>query len=59
VGRRNARVVLVHETSVAAGGVSRRQKHQRDRDVYHREPQAPRPRGPPGHGGGGALSGRR
>jgi len=59
VGRRNARAVLLRETSVAAGGVSRRQQHQRDRDVYHEEPPAQRPRGPPGHEGGVPLSGRR
>jgi len=59
VGRRNARAVLLRETSVAAGGVSRRQQHKRDRDVYHQEPPAQRPRGLPGHEGGGPLSGRR
>jgi len=59
VGRRNARTVLLRETSVAAGGVSRRQQHQRDRDIYHEEPPAQRPRGPPGHEGGVPLSGRR
>jgi len=59
VGRRNARAVLLRETSVAAGGVSRRQQHQRHRDVYHEEPPAQRPRGPPGHEGGVPLSGRR
>ena len=35
VRRRNARAVLLRETSVAAGGVSRRQQHLRDRDVQH------------------------
>jgi len=59
VGRRNARAVLLCETSEAAGGVSRRQQNQRDRDVYHEEPPAQRPRGPPGHEGGAPLSGRR
>ena len=59
VGRRKARAVLLRETSVAAGGVSRRQQHQRDRDVYHEEPPAQRPRGPRTHGDGGPLSGRR
>ena len=59
VGRRHARAVLLRETSVAAGGVSRRQQHERDRDVYHEEPLAQRPRGLPGHKGGGPLSGRR
>jgi len=59
VRRRDARAVLLRETSVAAGGVSRRQKHQRDRDVYHEEPPAQRPRGLPGNEGGGPLSGRR
>ena len=59
VGRRNARAVLLRETSVAARGVSVRQQHQRDRDVYHEEPPAQRPRGPPGHEGGASLSGRR
>ena len=59
VGRRNASAVLLRETSVATGGVSRRQKHQRDRDVYQEEPPAQRPRGPSTHGDGGPLSGRR
>jgi len=59
VGRRNAHAVLLHETIVAAGGMSRRQQHLRDRDVYHEEPPAQRPRGPPGHEGGAPLSGRR
>jgi len=59
VGRRNARAVLLRETSVAAGGLSRRQQHQRDRDVDHEEPPAQRPRSPPGHEGGDPLSGRR
>jgi len=59
VGLRNARAVLLRETSVAAGGESRRQQHQRDRDVYHEELPAQRPRGPPGHEGGVPLSGRR
>ena len=59
VGRRNARAVLLRETGVAAGGVSRRQQQQRDRDVYHEEPLAQRPRCPPGHEGGVPLSGRR
>ena len=58
VGRRNARAVLLRETSVTAGGVSRRQQHQRDRDVYHGEPPAQRPQGPLGHEGGVSLSGR-
>jgi len=58
-GLRNTRAVLLRETSVAAGGVSRRQQHQRDRDVNHDEPPAQRPRGPPGHEGGVILSGRR
>jgi len=59
VGRRSVRAVLLRETSVDSGGVSRRQQHQRDRDVYHEEPPAQRPRGPPGHEGGVPLSGRR
>ena len=59
LGRRNARAVVLRETSVAAGGVSRRQQHLRDRDVYHEEPPAQRPRVPPGHEGGVPLSGRR
>jgi len=59
VGRRNARAVLLRETSVAAGGMSRRQQPLRDRDVYHEEPPAQRPRGPPGYEGGVPLSGRR
>jgi len=59
VGRRNARAVLLRETSVAAGGVGRRQQHQRDGDVYHEEPPAQRPRGPPGPEGGAPVSGRR
>jgi len=59
VGQRNYRTVLLRETSVPAGGVRRRQQHQRDRDVYHEEPPAQRPRGPPGHEGGAPLSGRR
>jgi len=59
VGRRNARAVLLRENSVAAGGVTRRQQHQSDRDVYHEEPPGQRPRGPPGHEGGVPLSGRR
>ena len=42
MGRRNARAVLLRETSVAAGGVSRRQQHLRDRDIYHEEPPATR-----------------
>jgi len=42
VGRRNARAVLLRETSVAAGGVSRGQQHLRDRNVYHEEPPAQR-----------------
>jgi len=33
VGRRHAHAVLLREISVAAGGVSRRNQHQRDRDV--------------------------
>jgi len=48
VGSSSARAVLLRETSVAAGGVSRRQQHQRDRDVYYKEPTAQSPRGPPG-----------
>jgi len=59
VGRRNARAVLLRETSVAAGGMSRRQEHLRHSDVYHEELPAQRPRGPPGHEGGAPLSGRR
>jgi len=59
VGRRNARAVLLREVGVAAGGANRRQQHQRDRDVYHKEPPAQRPRGPPGHGWGGSSSGHR
>ena len=59
VSRRNARAVLLPETSVAAGGVSHRQQHQRDLDVYHEEPPAQRPRGPPGLEGGAPLSGHR
>ena len=59
VGRRNALAVLFGKTRAAAGGGSRHQQHQRDRDVYHEKPPAQRPRGPPGHGGGGPLSGRR
>jgi len=59
VGRRNARAVLLRETSVAAGGVRHRQQHQRDRDVYQDDPTAQRPRGPPTHGDGGPMSGRR
>ena len=57
-GRRNARAVLLREISVAAGGVRRRQQHQRDRDVYHEEPPAQRARGPPRDEGGVPLSGR-
>jgi len=59
VGRRNTRAVFFRETSVAAGGVSRRQQHQRDRDIYHEEPPAQRPRALPGHEGGVPSSGRR
>jgi len=59
VGWRSARADSLRETSVAAGGMSRRQQHQRDRDVYHEKPPAQRPRGPPGHEGGVPLSGRR
>ena len=59
VGQRIARDVLLREISVAAGGVSRRQQHQRDSDIYQEEPPAQRPRGPPGHEGGAPLSGRR
>jgi len=59
VGRRNARANLLREASVAAGGMSRRQQHLRDRDVHHAESPAQRPRGPPGHEGGAPLSGRR
>jgi len=59
VGRRNARAVLLRETGVAAAGMSRRQQHLRDRDAYHEEPTAQRPRGPPGNEGGAPLSWRR
>ena len=59
VGRRGIRAALLRETGVAVGGASRRQQHQRDRDVYHEKPPAQRPRGPPGHEGGVPLSGRR
>ena len=59
VGRRNARAVLLRETSVAARGVSVRQQHQRDRDGFREEPPAQRSRGSSGHGWGGPASGQR
>jgi len=59
VGRRGIRAALLHETGVVAGGADRRQQHQRDRDGYHEEPPAQRPRGLPGHGWGGCALGQR
>jgi len=38
VGRRNARAVLLRETSVADGGMSRRQQHLRDQQRTHHAP---------------------
>jgi len=59
VGRRNTRAILLREVGVAAGGANRRQQYQRDRDVYHEEPPAQRPRSMPGHGWSGPSSGHR
>ena len=59
VGRRGIRAALLRETGVAAGGASRRQQHQHDRDAYREEPPAQRSRGPSGHGWGGPSSGQR
>jgi len=59
VGRRGIRAALLQETGVAAGGADRRQQHQRDREGYHEEPPARRPRCLPGHVWGGPGSGLR
>jgi len=59
VCRRNIRAVLLREVGVAAGAANRHQQHHRDHDVYHEEPPAQRPRGPPGPRWGGPSSGRR
>ena len=59
VGRPGIRAAVLRETGAAAGGASRRQQHQRDRDVYREEPPAQSSRGPSGHGWGGPASGQR
>jgi len=38
VGRRSTCAVFILEVGVAAGGANHRQKHPRNRDVYHEEP---------------------
>ena len=56
VGRRSIHAVLLRGVGVAAGGANRWQQHHRDRDVYHEEPAAQRPRGLPGPELGGPSS---
>jgi len=40
VGRCSTCAVLLREVGMAAGEANHRQKHPRDRDVYHEEPPA-------------------